>query len=483
MQRLAARILNTLSGRFLLLTMAFVMLAEILIVVPSLARFRLDYLQARLEKAQIASLAQEAGGMVSADLERELLANAGVFNVVLRRDEVRQLALSSPIPEPVAATYDLRMDGPFDLIHDSLGLLWRPEDQVIRVIGQPVQQAGLLIEVTLRQGPLRREMIDYGWRILIMSALISVITAAMLFFATRRLILLPIRRVVRHMQAYAAAPEDARFLITPTARVADLRQAEEALARMQTDLTGALRQKERLAQLGSAVAKIAHDLRNILTSAQLFADRIEQSADPAVARAAPKLVGSITRAVNLCEATLAFGKAEEHPPRLARLDLRPLLEEVVEAEGLSAETDPACLIDAPPGLMIRADAEQLHRVLSNLVRNARQAIEATGSGGMIELSAGETEQDWWIRVGDTGPGLPPRAREHLFTAFQGSVRKGGSGLGLTIAAELIRGHGGRLVLLRSDSEGSEFMIHLPRHGGLDLDDTRPQMQTMPEQGA
>ena len=471
MQRLAARILNTLSGRFLLLTMAFVMLAEVLIFVPSLARFRLDYLQARLEKAQIASLAQEAGGMVSADLERELLSNAGVFNVVLRRDEVRQLALSSPIPEPVAATYDLRMDGPFDLIHDSLSVLWHPNDQVIRVIGQPVQEAGLLIEVTLRQGPLRREMIDYGWRILIMSALISVITAAMLFFATRRLILLPIRRVVRHMQAYATAPEDARFLITPTARVADLRQAEEALAKMQTDLTGALRQKERLAQLGSAVAKIAHDLRNILTSAQLFADRIEQSVDPGVARAAPKLVGSITRAVNLCEATLAFGKAEEQPPRLARLALRPLLEEVIEAEGLAPETDPACLIDAPPGLMIRADAEQLHRVLSNLVRNARQAIEATGSGGTIELSAGETEQDWWIRVGDTGPGLPPRAREHLFTAFQGSVRKGGSGLGLTIAAELIRGHGGRLVLLRSDSEGSEFMIHLPRLGGLDTEDS------------
>ncbi|MFD1807745.1 histidine kinase dimerization/phospho-acceptor domain-containing protein [Gemmobacter lanyuensis] len=314
MRHLAARILNTLSGRFLLLTVAFVMLAEVLIFVPSIARFRLDYLQLRLEKAQIASLSLDANaGMIPAELEQELLANAGVFNVVLRRDEVRQLVLSSAIPEPVSATYDLRMAGPYELIRDAMVTLFDPKEQIIRIIGQPVQDAGLLIEITLKQSPLRREMLDYGLRILILSALISVITAAMLFFAVRGLMVVPIRRVVRHMQAYAAAPEDARLVITPTARVVELRDAEAALAQMQTELIAALRQKERLAQLGGAVAKISHDLRNILTSAQLFADRIEQSADPGVARAVPKLVTSISRAVNLCEATLAFGKAEEHP--------------------------------------------------------------------------------------------------------------------------------------------------------------------------
>lgn len=463
MRRLGARILNTLSGRFLLLTIAFVMLAEVLIFVPSIARFRVDYLQLRLEKAQIASLALLAtDGMITAELEQELLANAGVFNVVLRRDEVRQLVLSSEIPEPVSATFDLRMGGPYELIRDALAVLVLPEKRIIRVIGNPVQQAGLLIEITLREAPMRVEMLEYGLRILLLSALISVITAAMLFFAVRQLLVLPIRRVVRNMQAYAGAPEDARLVFTPTARVAELRDAEEALAQMQTELIGALRQKERLAQLGSAVAKIAHDLRNILTSVQLFADRIEQSADPAVARAAPKLVASVSRAVNLCESTLAFGKAEEHPPRLARFALRPLLEDVAEGEGLSPQSEPACLVDVAANLVIRADAEQLLRVVSNLVRNARQAIEATGRPGTIELSGGEDEQGWWIRVGDTGPGLPPRARDHLFQAFQGSARKGGSGLGLAIAAELVRGHGGRLDLLHSDAEGTEFLIRLPR---------------------
>lgn len=455
--------LNTLSGRFLMLTVAFVMLAEVLIFVPSIARFREDYLLLRLEKAQIASLALLATDkMIGDDLERELLANAGVFNVVLRRDEVRQLVLSSPIPMPIDQTYDLRRAGAVILIRDAMAVLFSAENRVIRVIGNPLRDAGLLIEITTETAPLRAAMLEYGLRILLLSALISAVTALLLFLAVRRLLVLPIRRVVHHMADYAEAPEDARRVIQPTASVVELRDAEEALRSMQTQLIGALRQKERLAQLGSAVAKISHDLRNILTTAQLFADRIGDSADPVVTRATPKLVGSIQRAVSLCESTLAFGKAEEPPPQLTRFSLRMLAEDVVEGEGLSDKTDVACIIDVQPGLVIRADTEQLYRVLANLVRNAQQAIEATGQPGTIEISGGEEEAEWWIKVGDTGPGLPPKAREHLFTAFQGGARKGGAGLGLAIAAELVRGHGGRLELLRSDKDGTEFLIHLPK---------------------
>ncbi|ABN77819.1 sensor histidine kinase [Cereibacter sphaeroides] len=460
------RFLNTLSGRFLMLTAAFVMLAEVLILVPSVARFREDYLLLRLEKAQIASLALlAADDMIAPDLEAELLANAGVYNVVLRRDEVRQLVLSSPIPVPVEQTYDLRFAGPLGLIRDTfMDVL--DKQGVIRVIGEPVESGGQQIEVALERGPMRKAMLEHGARVLVFSALISMVTALLLFLAVRRLLVVPIRRVVTHMTAYAEAPEDARRVIVPTAGIRELREAEEALQMMQTQLIGALRQKERLAQLGGAVAKISHDLRNILTTAQLFADRLSASDDPAVARAAPKLVGSIRRAVSLCESTLTFGRAEEPPPQIARVPLRRLMEEVAEAESLVADASVGCLIDVAPNMVIRADGEQLYRVLGNLVRNARQALETAGRPGTIELSAGEGEEEWWIKVGDTGPGLRPKAREHLFTAFQGGARKGGSGLGLAISAELVRGHGGRLDLLRSDSDGTEFIIRLPKGAGL-----------------
>ncbi|MCI5097777.1 MAG: HAMP domain-containing histidine kinase [Rhodobacteraceae bacterium] len=458
--------LNTLSGRFLILTTVFVMLAEILIFVPSIARFREDYLLNRLERGQIASLALLADDMLATELEAELLENAGVFNVVLRRDEVRQLMLSSPIPQPIIDTYDLRMASPFVLIRDAVGRLTTQENEIIRVIGSPTRDAGLLIEVTMETAPLRNAMIDYGIRILLLSAVISIFTAILLFAAVRVFLVRPIKGVVDYMQRYAAAPEDARGIITPSAGVIELREAEDALLQLQTELTQALKQRERLAQLGGAVAKVSHDLRNILTSAQLFTDRIETSEDPLVRRLAPKLVKSITRAVSLCEGTLAFGRAEEPAPTLELVQLNALAADIVESESL-AVGDGAVGIsaDIPPALVIRGDAEQLFRVIQNLVRNARQAIAATGKAGEVRIEAEEDDHAWWVRVVDTGPGLPIKAQENLFTPFQGGVRKGGSGLGLAIAAELVRGHGGALTMKTTGPEGTVFEICLPRGDG------------------
>lgn len=457
------RFLNTLNGRFLILTVVFVMAAEVMIFVPSIARFREDFLLSHLERAQIASLALLANDSIDMQLEDELLANAGVYNVVLRRNEIRQLVLSSPIPAQIYATYDLRDASAWDLIKDAATVLIDAKDQVIRVIGDPVKKAGLLIEVTLPTAPLRMAMIDYGYRILMLSAVISFFTAALLFVAVREIIVKPIKYVVGAMTSYTQAPEDARRIFKPSATVLELREAEMALCEMQTELTGALKQKERLAQLGGAVAKVSHDLRNILTTAQLFTDRLEYSDDPAVMRSAPKLVNSIHRAVNLCESTLAFGKAEEPAPSLAGVRISELVAEVVDNERLAiGDFDLSFSEDVPATLVLRADEEQLHRVISNLVRNARQAIMATGQPGEISVSSHEDTDEWLIHVSDTGPGLPNKAREHLFQPFQGGTRKGGFGLGLAIASELIRGHGGHLVLDSSDETGTRFAIHLPK---------------------
>ncbi|MBY5931428.1 HAMP domain-containing histidine kinase [Tateyamaria omphalii] len=459
--------MNSLSGRFLILTTIFVMLAEVLIFVPSIARFREEYLQNRLERAQIASLALLADDMIDSDLEQELLENAGVFNVVLRRDEVRQLMLASPMPQPIDATFDLRDGTAPVLIRDALMRILEPENEVIRVIGAPTREAGLLIEVTMETEPLRMAMIDYGIRILVLSAVISIVTAGLLFVAVRAILVKPIRGVVGHMQRYAAAPEDARRIITPNAGVTELREAEEALRSLQTELISALRQKDRLAQLGSAVSKISHDLRNILTSAQLFTDRIEASEDPLVRRMAPKLVNSMTRAVHLCESTLAFGKAEEPSPTLMIFTLDDLVADVLDSERLAVgDHDLSLSENIPPLFSLRADPEQLFRVVSNLVRNARQAIIATGKPGEINVSAYEDADNWWIEIADTGPGLPPKAQEHLFQPFQGGVAKGGTGLGLAIAQELVRGHGGALELDRTGPKGTVFSIRLPKGDGI-----------------
>lgn len=455
--------INSLSGRLLILTTIFVMMAEILIFVPSIARFREEYLQNKLERAQIASLVLLADDMPDRALERELLENAGVFNVVLRRDDVRRLMLSAPMARPIDATYDLRQGTAPILIRDAMTRLLNPENQVIRVIGTPVREAGQLIEVTMDTGSLRVAMFDYGTRILVLSAVISVFTGLLLFVAVRAILVKPIRGVVGNMQRYAIDPEDARSIITPRARVTELREAEEALRSLQTELIQALRQKERLAQLGAAVSKVSHDLRNIMTSAQLFTDRIEMSEDPQVRRMAPKLVSSIKRAVHLCESTLAFGKAEEPSPTLTLTTLDQLIGDILDSERLAVgDYDLSLSESIPPMLTLRADPEQLYRIILNLVRNARQAIIASGNPGSVNVSAYEDQENWWVEVADTGPGLPAKAQEHLFTPFQGGVRHGGTGLGLAIAAELVRGHDGILQLDRTGPGGTVFSIQLPK---------------------
>ncbi len=458
--------LNTLSGRFLILTAVFVMLAEILIFVPSVASFRENYLLNRLERAQIASLALLASSdtMVTPELESELLENAGVLTVVLQRDQIRELVLAAPMVVPVSKRFDLRDVPAIVLIRDAIARLISWENEVILVTGTPVRGAGEVIEITLESNPLRAAILDYGIRVLLLSAVISSITAGLLFFAVRRFLVQPMARVVSHMSTYAQAPEDPSGFIEPSTNLKELREAEDALHMLQTQLTGALKQKQRLAQLGAAVAKISHDLRNILTVAQLFTDRLESSADPAVVRTAPKLIGAISRAVNLCEATLAFGKAEEPPPALSIVPLRALVEDALDGERLAA-MDKNCVdyrSDIPIDMSVRVDAEQVHRVLTNLARNARQAIEATGKKGTISIIGRDEDSGWLISVEDTGPGLPEKARAHLFTAFQGNVRKGGTGLGLAIAADLVRGHGGMLMLRETSERGTIFDIKLPR---------------------
>ncbi|MCH2078283.1 MAG: HAMP domain-containing histidine kinase [Rhodobacteraceae bacterium] len=438
------------------------MLAEVFIFVPSIARFREDFLLQRIERSQIASLVLLAEDTITPNLEDELLANAGVYNVVLRRDEARQLVLSSPVIQPIHATYDLRDPTAFELIRDAFDCLFDTQDRVIRVIGNPTQEAGLLIEITLGTMELRRAMIDYGLTILALSAAISIFTAVLLFFAVQRLLVTPIQHVVQAMKRYSRAPEDARNIIEPGAGVKELRQAEDALLSLQTDLTSSLKQKERLAQLGAAVAKVNHDLRNILTSAQLFTDRIETSEDPLVKRLAPKLVKSISRAVNLCEATLTFGKADEAPPKLDRIELAPLISDLVESEQLAAQGDVQLTHDVPDDMVVRVDPEQLYRVVGNLTRNARQALQAAHRAGVITVCASEDADNWWIRIADDGPGLPSKAQEKLFKPFEGGARAGGSGLGLAIAAELIRGHGGELTLESTGPEGTVFAISLPK---------------------
>ena len=246
---------------------------------------------------------------------------------------------------------------------------------------------------------------------------------------------------------------------------------ERELAEMQKQLSQLLLQKNRLAQLGLAVSKINHDLRNMLANAQLISDRLTSIPDPTVQRFAPKLIASLDRAINFCTDSLKFGRAEEAAPRRELMRLRPLVEEVGDGLGLGPGLIHDGLIsleiDIDNTLRIDADREHLFRVLSNLVRNAVQVLEGQsqdrggdGKPGEIVVKGWREGRRVFVEVRDNGPGVPAKARANLFRAFQSSSRKGGTGLGLTIAHELVAAHGGTLQLV-SSHEGAAFLITMP----------------------
>jgi signal transduction histidine kinase len=310
--------------------------------------------------------------------------------------------------------------------------------------------------VVLDEAPLRAGMIGYSERILALSLVISLFTAALVYLSLHLLMVRPMRRITDSMARFRADPEDPARIIKPSARSDEIGIAQRELAEMQIGLRRALQQRARLAALGAGVTRISHDLGNILATARLVSDRLSNSEDPEVRRVAPTLLGAIDRAVNLCAQTLSFTREGAPKVERSRFDLGELVSEVGASvpEQLSGEAEWRNTIEAR--LEVSADREQLHRVLSNLGRNAIQA-----GASRIEIGARREDGHVIIEVSDDGPGLSPRARERLFAPFAGSSRPGGTGLGLAIARELMRAHGGDIRLERSTSEGTCFRLDLP----------------------
>lgn len=459
-----------LSSKLLILTTLFVMLAEILIFVPSVANYRNKWLLDRLMAAQLASLAAEATmtGDVPPKLRAELLRTAQVKAVALKRNDQRQLVLQPETPVAVDQTYDLTELGRngikarLESIGDTLAVLFSGGDRMLRILGRPSEDAGDLIEMVLPEAPLRKAMRGFALNILGLSVIISMITAALVYMALNSLLVRPMMRIAKNMVRFAEKPEDRSRIIEPTERRDEIGIAERELANMQIELSQVLSQKSHLAALGLAVSKINHDLRNLLANTQLLSDRLTSSPDPTVQRFGPRLVASLDRAIAFCNDTLKFGRAVESPPRREPFALRALVDEVGDGLDLPREGSIGWTVEIAKPLLVDADREHLFRVMNNLVRNAVQALESYsgGPGNVIRVTGERTGTLVRITISDSGPGVPPKAREHLFQAFQGSARKGGTGLGLAIAHELIAAHGGNLRLLET-TPGATFEIIIP----------------------
>ncbi len=454
-----------LSARLLLLTVLFVMLAEAMILGPSLASYEEGWLVDHVRAAELATVAVEASpaGVVSDRVANELLKGAGVVTVALQSRGVRRL-LPPPPWAPMSRTpelIDLRRRNGAEWLASPFRTLGPFSPPFLRVQAKPQFREADFVEIVVPTAPLRHDLVTYLLQLLAVTAFISAVAGILVYFSLATFLVRPMRRITESMERFREHPEDPAARLVLSGRRDEIGRAETELSRMQDELRTALQSQARLAQLGQAVAKINHDLRNMLTSAQMASERIAGSGDPRVAQALPRLERALNRAVKLAEDVLAYGSSDEAAPQVRSVDLAVAADVAAEDARLTPEAV-ALVIALPKKFALSADPDQFHRILVNLFRNAREAMEGNGRNtGEVRLTAERKEGRAIVRITDNGPGVPERARDRLFEPFVGSGRPGGAGLGLAIARDLVRGHGGELSLAETGPSGAVFELVMP----------------------
>jgi len=446
------RSLRSLSARLLVLTVFFVMVAELFIYAPSIARFRVVYLADRLADAHIAALALEAspGREVGEALEMRLLRHVSAYSVEVRIDDRTTYMLGEAAPPAADAAFDLDDATPLSSVWEALASLAQRQDRVLRVGGRSPREPGAWVAITIDEGPMREAMIAYSWRILLLSLVISGLTAAAVFLALHWLMVRPMGRLTEAMARFGANPENQSGIHAPSSRSDEIGMAERQLAGMQRRLHAAFSHRARLAAVGEGVAKINHDLRNVLAAAQiLVVTSLGESREPLVRKAVPILIGALDRAVGLCTRVADFARAGEPQLLLEPVPLAKLIDDVASAAG----KDTVWTNSVDPRLTVQGDREQLFRVFANLAHNAAEA-----GASAVSATASQRRGRVHVTIADNGPGFPERARANLFRPFQGSTKPDGSGLGLPIAREIVRAHGGAIHLISSDAEGAVFRL-------------------------
>ena len=450
-----------LTARLLAIGAGFILLTESLFFLPTMASLRDDWIINRLNTAEIVALAVTApdsyglmGGRTS-----ELVRVAEIQSVTILQNDARLIVLGAP---PKGTIIDINPEA--QTIGRSLsGVLEAyaaPEGRYLRIVGRPQTNAAIKLEVIVAEAPLKDSLMRSTWQVLFSSLALSLTIGALIYAALADGFVRPMRRLTRAIARFSASPTDASRALVPSGRNDEIGQAEVAFSAMQDTVRQAFIQRDRLAQLGLAVSKISHDLRHSLGAAQLVSERLASVDDPVVRATAPRLERALQRAVNLAQSTLTYGKAQERPPENELLYLSDALDDAAE-EALAGLAVP-WHHDVPNDLEVEMDGEHLHRILTNLIRNAAQAIAQSGKPSLIHAYAVVEGDRIDLHVVDTGPGLSKRVQENLFMPFAGSGLTGGAGLGLAIARELARLNGGDIVLAETGPSGTDFIVQVSR---------------------
>src|ERR1700734_1692851 len=369
-----------LAARVLAVTIGFVFLAMGLFYVTRLTAHREMWLHGKISGAQTTVDAFGLAGPTPPpqDLSQKILHSVGVKWLAVETPAGRREFVIAGGPPAGAESIAADEDSYLESMAATFHALFAAPGTVVK-LSAPAQANEPAIEFAFDETTLVQSLKRVSYNFLTISLTIAAVVTCVLWAALWRMVLQPVRRLTSNIIAFGESPQDGSRVIAPSGRGNEIGRAEAALAVMQGSLANELAQGKRLAELGMAVARINHDLRNILSAAQLISDRLATIPDPLAQRLAPRLVATLDRAIQFCQSTLTYGASRELPPSRRRFDLSELVSQVVESG--QAEHDAAVdyNIDIPPRFCVHADPDHILRVLENLSRNAAQALMASGA--------------------------------------------------------------------------------------------------------
>lgn len=454
-----------LRTRLIAIIATAVFILEIAIYLPMLANIRKAWLNKHFQGAKTISLVLPSDHNQPLNLKTQkniLDATSTLMIKVCKIDQCHTIA-ATQTPEAINHIVDLKAYSKWSSIRESLSTLLWGGNQNLLVKGA-LFDPSMHTEALLKDDDLRASMIDFTKYFIFTSLLISLVAAFFIYVILQKLLLKPLRTIYENMLDFVLEPDNPNRIMVPTSRRDELGLAQRRLASIESKVQRDHARQKHLANLGLAVSKINHDMHNILASAQLLSDRLAKVQDPIVQKVSPQLVAAIDRATKYSQSVITYGRNQELPPKRKRFLLHPFIHNVYEHLVIAQREEIDFQNLVPKGIVIDADEDQLHRIITNLIRNAIQTLNETKPPQATKSLIIEAERhgkSTFIHIKDNGPGLPLTAKTHLFSPFKGSTHRHGSGLGLAICEELIRAHGGSIHLDESTKIGAHFVLYIP----------------------
>ena len=269
-----------------------------------------------------------------------------------------------------------------------------------------------------------------------------------------RSVALPVSRLREGAARLAAGDLDTRIEIDTPDEFGDLARQFNAMTAALKQNQEALVEHEKLAGIGRLAAGVAHEINNPLGVILGYTRLLRKKAEGAVADELAIVEQETRRCQEIVEGLLDLSRPMNAP--VQHVDLRQLCDDVVVRLSDSKQLS-GVAVRVEGQASVRGQGQKLRQVVFNLIKNA---VEAAGPGGRVQVRVGAGPQGVEVAVADTGPGIGESARGKLFEPFF-TTKPAGTGLGLAVSRAIARAHGGDIVADGTPLGGALFTLHLP----------------------